>query len=132
MRLESSVLSFAEFFFETPYKTKKNTNYKKMGNTHSGTGLENNFCVEISQADMTMLRVELTTADPSRALKQLELEPYHMPYFVEYGEGWKSYHDLIGEIDTDISAECMWKSVRNLLLFLPFFFFVSISYLVYN
>jgi len=86
-----------------------------MGNTQN-SGLENNFCREITKEEMMMLRIELTTASPARALKQLGLEAFHMPYYVEQfendqGQRWKSYHDLVGEIDTSIPATMAWKYV---------------------
>ena len=84
-----------------------------MGNSQQN-GLEENFCKEIDKEDMMMLRIELTTADPSRALNQLGLEAYHMPYYVEEnqnqnGHVWKSYHDLVGEIDSSVPASLAWR-----------------------
>ena len=86
-----------------------------MGNTPA-SGLEQNFCREITKEDMMMLRVELTTEDPSRALKLLGLEAFHMPYFEEVnvnsaGQRWKSYHDLVGEIDDSTPASRAWRCV---------------------
>ncbi len=56
-----------------------------MGNTQN-SGLEENFCVEITEEQMRVLRMELTKEDPSRALRLLKLEAYHMPCVVVYSQ----------------------------------------------
>ena len=107
------------------WSKKETESERAMGNSYSGTGLEENFCVEISANDMTTLRVELTQPNPGQAMKQLGLEPYHMPYYVEYGDGWKSYHDLVGEIDDAVPAHLMWRYV--LVLHIVVLRFVSVK-----
>lgn len=84
-----------------------------MGSSHSVND-EYNLCKEISWEDMAMLRIELTTNKPERALKLLGLQPYNMPYVKEEvqnssGEWWTSYHDLVGEIDQSLPAEVIWR-----------------------